>query len=398
MSDPVRVALIGAGGYGYHYARALLDDCPTEMAELVAIVDPRVGHPGLAAELRERRIPSVTSTRSYFASAPGVDLAVVVSPIHLHVPHSVQALAHGCHVLCDKPLGATVQDADELMTARDAARRQVRIGYQWSYSPGIQRLKRDILAGRFGAPTRARTLCFWPRDLRYYRRNDWAGRLRDPESGRWILDSPFNNAQAHFIHNLLYLLGPAPDRSAQPVAVQGEAGRRFPIESIDTVVCRVETDAGCEILFVGSHATGEQAGPTFELEFDRARVSYAAERSGAPGRMTAELAGGGTVSYPSPDTDAQFHKLFEAIRSVREAEPVLCGPEAARAQTLCANGLHESLQEIAPVTDRVGGDLRRCYEARRLPSELGLGWSASGWRVPLSGYRRFPADAAEPAG
>jgi len=41
------------------------------------------------------------------------------------------------------------------------------IGYQWSYSEGIQSLKKDILSGLFGKPIRMKSLCLWPRDFAY---------------------------------------------------------------------------------------------------------------------------------------------------------------------------------------------------------------------------------------
>ncbi len=398
MSDRVRVVLVGAGGYGYEYARALLDECPARGGELVGVVDPHVGRADLVAELRALGVPTFGSDREFFETGAAVELAVIASPIHLHVPHSLMALAHGCHVLCDKPLGATVQEADELISARDAAHRLVWIGYQWSFATGIQRLKNDILAGRFGAPRRGRTLCFWPRDRTYYRRNDWAGRTRDTATGRWVLDSPFNNAQAHFIHNLLYLVGHAADRSAAPATVQAEAGRRFPIETFDSVACRVQTADGVELLFVGSHATTAAAGPMFEIELERATVRYDATPGVDEGQVVAEMANGERVTYRAPDADHQFQKLFEAIRSVRETRPVTCGPEAARAQTLCANGVHESVESVAEVSASDADGLRRCYDEWRLPSELGLGWAVPGRRVDVRGYVHYPSSVVERTG
>ena len=46
----------------------------------------------------------------------------------------------------------------------------------------------------------------FPRPLSYFKRNDWAGHLRTP-AGEDVLDSPLNNATAHYLHNMLYVLG-----------------------------------------------------------------------------------------------------------------------------------------------------------------------------------------------
>jgi len=49
-----------------------------------------------------------------------------------------------------------------------------------------------------------KTLCFWQRDENYYRRSGWAGKIKD-KKGNWILDSPANNAMAHFLRRFLAL-------------------------------------------------------------------------------------------------------------------------------------------------------------------------------------------------
>lgn len=48
----------------------------------------------------------------FYLSGGKADLAVIVSPPHYHVPQSILALHHGTNVLCDKPIGALVSDAE----------------------------------------------------------------------------------------------------------------------------------------------------------------------------------------------------------------------------------------------------------------------------------------------
>ena len=103
-----------------------------------------------------------------------------------------------------------------------------------------------------------------------------------------MLDSPANNAMAHFLHNALFLLGPAMDRSARPAEVQGELYRALPIESADTVACRVRTEAGADVLFLASHATELAIDPRFRLECDDAVITYGEQQgsSRGPGAAT----------------------------------------------------------------------------------------------------------------
>ena len=403
--EVVKVVLVGVGGYGTEYLAALRRQ-QVATVELTAAVDPAPRQSRAARELADGDTPVFPTLEALFDAGAAADLVIIASPIHHHVPQSVVALQHGRHVLCDKPLGARIQDVSRLIRARDAAGRSVRIGYQWSYAEGILALKRDIQAGRFGAPKRAKTICLWPRTLSYYRRNDWAGRLRDPVTGGWVLDSPLNNAQAHFLHNLFFLLGPETASSAMPVEVTAEACRANGIESFDTVACRALTAAGVEVLFYGSHASRESYGPRFELELEEARVHFAMPGADEVGEIAADADSQRVAIYPSPEASDQFVKLEEALDAVTTGAPVVCGPEAASAQTLCVDGVHESVPDVTTVPtgirrratepDRywiegLDADLLRCYERAVLPSAAGVSWSIPGRTIDLSSYDRFPS-------
>jgi hypothetical protein len=230
----------------------------------------------------------------------------------------------------------------------------------------------------------------------------------DPESRAWVLDTPANNAMAHFLHNALFLLGPAMDRSAMPVEVQGELYRALQIESADTAACRLRTDAGADVLFLASHATELGIDPRFRLECDDAVITCGEHSRDIVARTNA----GEARSYGDPDSTSQFQKLFVAIDlahasrgAARETDTaVACGPEAAMAQTLAVNGLHESAPTIVnfpaasvcrPEADRfaVRGlreQLLDLYRFWQLPSEAGYDWASAGRVVDLREYTHFP--------
>jgi predicted dehydrogenase len=307
------------------------------------------------------------------------------------VPQSLAALAAGSHVLCDKPLCATLPDVDRLVDARQRAGRFVMVGYQWSYSDAVQALKRELLAGRYGRPLRLATLCAWPRHAAYYRRNAWAGRLRDEATGAWVLDSPANNAMAHHLHNALFLLGPEMTRSALPAAVTAELNRAYPIESADTVACRILTDSGCEVLFLASHVTEQRIEPQFRLECEHGVITLGESERRVEGRTS----DGRRTDYGDPDATHQFRKLFLAIERARQPGDEVCGVEAAAAQTVCVVAMHESARGIGTFprllrrgdpedrvhVSRLGEELRRCYRSGVLPSEIGCPWAEAGRRV-----------------
>lgn len=233
MGRPLRTVLCGVGGYGEFYVDSFFDR-PDSPLRFVGFVDPAARRAPSWPRIEASGVPVYDSLDAFF-QADHADLAIVSSPIQFHAPQTIEALAHGCHVLCEKPLCATVQEAQQMLDAQRAAGRIVAIGYQDSYAGPTTRLKADIAAGVWGRPVLFKCFVQWPRSLEYYGRNRWAGRIRD-DQGHWVLDSPVNNATAHYLHHMLYLLGPTPTRGAEPAAVAARLARGHAIENYDTAI------------------------------------------------------------------------------------------------------------------------------------------------------------------
>ena len=400
MYDAATIALVGIGGYGSIYVSALLEaNGKAPDHRFAAAVDPFPTLCDRLEELRGRQVPIYPSLEALYQHHRP-ELVVISSPFHLHAGQTIEALAHGSHVLCEKPMCVTVRQAEQMRRARDGAQRHVAIGYQWSFSPAIQRLKNDIRANVFGAPKRLKTLVLWPRDETYYSRNRWAGKQHD-EQGNPIFDSPVSNACAHYLHNMLYVLGEETDRSAVPQRVTAELYRAHPIENYDTAALRCRTEGGAEILFVVSHATRQTHGPEFRYEFENAVVTFAEHRGG---EIVAQFNDGTQRSYGSPWESSDTGKLWATLRAIRSDTPTVCGIEAAVAQTQVLTAAQDSMPSPLPFPTpivRVEGEagarktwvegledvLSRCYEEFRLPSELNVPWARAGRPVDVVEWR-----------
>src|SRR4051812_4257078 len=127
MSEPLSLALVGLGGYGNGYVAALLDGQDRGSVRLVAGIDPAPQSCTRLGELRARQVPIYPSLDAFFNDATA-DLLVICSPIQYHASQTCLALNHGVHVLCEKPLCATLDDANEMRAARDRAGKLVAIG------------------------------------------------------------------------------------------------------------------------------------------------------------------------------------------------------------------------------------------------------------------------------
>lgn len=339
------ILLVGVNGYASGYVKKTLELLAGGRASVAGVVDPTAARcPDLAA-LTAGGAPVVDTLDAYFATGGTPDLAVVATPIALHAEQTRALLARGLPVLCEKPAAGCLADAESMAEAEKASGRFLAIGYQWSFSEAVQALKRDILAGRLGAPLRLRALVLWPRSLAYFGRNNWAGKLRDA-AGREVNDSPANNAMAHYLFNMLYVLGDAPGTAATPSLAEARLLRANAIETFDTASLRLRA-AGADLFFHVSHTIGENFGPVFEYVFEKGVVRYG--QAGAAGHIVTTFADGATADYGDPFAD-QWNKLTDCL--ARAVDPSLppppCTIGTAIAHTRCIEALKALPVEAVP--------------------------------------------------
>lgn len=404
MSKTVTVALVGICGYGSEYVRQFLDGADGWDTRLVAAVARRPERCKRLDDLKAAGAKIYSDMEAFYADGRA-DLVVISSPMHLHCAQTCLALSHGSNVLCEKPIAGTIQEARQMGEAEEKAEGFVAIGYQWSFSDAIQDLKRDILAGEFGRPLRLKAFVSWPRNASYYARNDWAGLIKTAD-GQWILDSPANNATAHYLDNMFYVIGKTRETSAVPVEVQAELYRAKPIKNYDTAAIRCRTEDGVEILFYTSHAIPSRIGPVVCYEFERAVVHYIAK---AGSSFTARFKDGRIKAYGDPNA-TEANRARQCVEAARTGEKVACGIEAATSQILCINGAQDSMPEVVSFPEGVVRETEQpsddklvwadglqaaflqCYDSGILPSECGdIPWAQEGRIVDLRGYDSFPS-------
>ena len=192
----IRVAIIGAGIGAEHLEgyRALPERftvaalCDLDTARAVKATG---GDPGIA----------ISDDLEAVLADPAIDLIDVCLPPHLHFPVSMKALQAGKHVICEKPIVRSLDEADQLQSAAETSGRQVFPVFQYRYGPGLAQLKALQAAGLAGRAYVASLETHWNRDAAYYAipwRGTWAG-----ESGGALL------GHAIHAHDLLcHVLGP----------------------------------------------------------------------------------------------------------------------------------------------------------------------------------------------
>ncbi|MBE6589020.1 MAG: Gfo/Idh/MocA family oxidoreductase [Ruminococcaceae bacterium] len=372
----MRILLVGAGGYGALYVRELLGNDRTDVV-WEGIVDPYVSSSSEYAAIKSAGIP-VYDTMDAFYKEHSAELAVICTPPFLHREQSIKALENGSFVLCEKPVAPTLEEAQAMQAAEQAYGRFIAVGYQWSYSEAIQRLKQDVLSGVLGAPVSFKTIISWPRNFAYYRRGGgWGGRIE--KNGLTVLDSIASNACAHYLHNMLFLLGEGMEESAYATAIEADCLRANEIETFDTCTIRAVVK-GVPIYFAATHAGEKNQNPAFLYTFENATVSFSEDRGSM---IRAVFSDGKEACYGNPFENT-FKKLWDCVDAIEKGETPICTVKTACAHTKLIGELHKSVpyrafsKEAITLTENGDGvyvpglleKLCRAYEEEKLFSEL----------------------------
>jgi predicted dehydrogenase len=125
----VRVAVVGAGDFGRNHARVYRELAD---AEVVGIMDARAEHgEKVAAEFSTRFFPDIESLAGL------VDAVSVAVPTVEHARVGCRLLEMGIDVLVEKPIAASLAEADALLSAASAAGRILQVGHLERFNPAI---------------------------------------------------------------------------------------------------------------------------------------------------------------------------------------------------------------------------------------------------------------------
>ncbi len=349
----VKVVLCGIGGYGKLITNEILNNYDKLNIELCGVADP---YPDGNERLEEIKAlgTKIYSDICDFYKENTADLCVISTPIQFHTQHILTALEHGSNVLCEKPLCADENHIQTLINARDKAKKFVFIGYQWSHNSAIEALKADVTCGIFGKPLDLKTLVVWPRNADYFSRGiGWAGKIKTSD-GTLIYDSIANNAAAHYLHNMLYILGGDVNKALSPLSVEATLLRTNNIENFDTsdITCHFD---GFDARFIATHATKDALNPCFNYKFENATVLFCMDKKpeddGAdgfdyvPGDIVAYFKDGTVKHYGDPYGN-QMYKFYVALDAVRGTANGYerCGIETAAVHTRLINNLQKTTE------------------------------------------------------
>ncbi|MBQ3140552.1 MAG: Gfo/Idh/MocA family oxidoreductase, partial [Clostridia bacterium] len=191
----LNIGIIGCGTIAHDHAKALQH---VANARLVGGCD---SNPENAKKFCELYGCRVFASAQELVDSPDIDAVYVCTPSGLHRQFTVMAAQAKKHVLTEKPIATTLEDADAMIDA--CAKNGVTLGVvsQLRFYPDVQATKKAIEQGKLGVITVGDAVMKYHREPSYFTESPWRG--------TWALNGGgiMVNQAIHGIDLLLYLVG-----------------------------------------------------------------------------------------------------------------------------------------------------------------------------------------------
>lgn len=252
------------------------------------------------------------------------DVVHVCTPHDTHVPLALEALAHGAHVLLEKPVAHTIDEASRLVDAlADFPDLQVGVCLQNRYN-ATSRAAKNYLKTISRVRGGSATVC-WHRDAAYYAKRPWRGTRARSGGGVLI------NQAVHTIDLMQWLLGDV-------VAVSGHAGSyaNFPgVDVEDTANLLLDHAGGARSVVFATVTNAVDAPVTIEIVTSSAVLHLRGDLTITHDDGRIEVTTEPQVDGKGRDYWGASHQLLIAdfYRAIEESEPFWITPaEALKSQ------------------------------------------------------------------
>ena len=146
---PVQLAVIGAG----IIAKSFMEAAPS-VADLEVALICDINESAARALAHPHGIPTATDYRAALANS-AIDAVYIALPHHLHAESAVAAAEAGKHILLEKPMANSLDEADRILAACDAAGVKLMLGFTHRFHSELETARRLIDAGQLGRITMA---------------------------------------------------------------------------------------------------------------------------------------------------------------------------------------------------------------------------------------------------
>jgi UDP-N-acetyl-2-amino-2-deoxyglucuronate dehydrogenase len=191
----IRFAVVGMGHIGKRHATMVQNN---EHCDLIAVADiDRSLKDDITAQFS---VPVFDSIDDLLSSGMEFDVINICTPNGVHAELSVKALKGKHHVVCEKPMGLSKAECEEIIYTALHVSKHVFVVMQNRYSPPAKFLKSLIDEKRFGEIYMVKINCYWNRDDQYYKKGGWKGTLN-------LDGGPLFTQFSHFLDIMYWLFG-----------------------------------------------------------------------------------------------------------------------------------------------------------------------------------------------
>jgi predicted dehydrogenase len=143
--DKMRIAVIGAGYWGPNLVRNFRNSPDWDLVA-VCDLDPERA----ARVIGDRSTVEIETDVSRLLQRDDVDAVAIATPARTHAAIAIAALEAGKHVLVEKPLASTLEDARKMVQAAEGHGRALMLDHTFCYTPAVRQIRQMIEDGVIG--------------------------------------------------------------------------------------------------------------------------------------------------------------------------------------------------------------------------------------------------------
>ena len=206
MSDKFKVGIIGAGRMAYWHLSGYRQMRGVDIVGIAVRTRPNV------ERLQKKfNIPNGYTDYKLMLEKHQPDAVNVTTPTYTHCPIVVDSLQAGCHVLCEKPMAMTVEEADRMIETEKRTGKMLMIGFSQRFYKEFITMKKIIDQGKLGNIKVAwfRRGISMPPQKWYSEKDKSSGvtcelAIHGIDWLRWIMDSPVTQVSAELTEHEKY--------------------------------------------------------------------------------------------------------------------------------------------------------------------------------------------------
>jgi predicted dehydrogenase len=288
----IKVGVIGLGAIGQRLIRGFKEHSEMEIAAVCDAMGARAEE--TAAELGG--IPAFTNHQEMLEKTE-LDLVYVAVPPKLHHAVASGVLTKGIHILCEKPLANSVEEAESLLKQAQDAGVVHAMNFPLNYSAGSKTFEKLIKENYVGKVRRVQLKMHFPEWPRPWQQNAW---VASKEQGGYVLE-----VGVHFIQQLQKIFGSVEVKNVQIQFPED------PHASENAIMAILELSDGTPVLIDGMSQIAGKEEIAFTAYGDKGTLSLLNWGQLEGGKLGEEIS---SLNLDESLTDSLVDNLVKAIK------------------------------------------------------------------------------------